>query len=108
MKALQHHKRTGEHLLYEGSRAQLIRHLSVFISHMETIVLPDNANYTLLQRTSQIFTKIIDEVIEPDTYAPGSNASDETWTDIDPMIAIDGLDLFNTMDLGGTANQWVF
>ncbi|KAJ5240190.1 hypothetical protein N7468_004809, partial [Penicillium chermesinum] len=108
MKALQHHKRTGEQFLYEGSRAQLIRHLSVFISYLETIASPDNANYPLFQRTGELFSKMLDEVLEPEAYLQSSNASDDSLMDIDRMIAMDGLELFNTIDISLASNQWMF
>ncbi|KAJ6178597.1 hypothetical protein N7519_009058 [Penicillium mononematosum] len=108
IKALQHQKRTGEPFLYEGSRSALIRNLSVFISHLESIVRPDNANYALFQRASQLFSRIIDEILEPQSILPDSNLEDTSGFDFDPMIEVDGLDLFNNMDFGVAFNQWLF
>ncbi|CDM32172.1 Zn(2)-C6 fungal-type DNA-binding domain [Penicillium roqueforti FM164] len=107
IKALQHQKRTGEPFLYEGSRSALIRNLSVFISHLESIVRPDNANYALFQRASQLFSRIIDEILEPQSILPDSNL-DSSAFDFDPMIEVDGLDFFNNMDFGVAFNQWLF
>ncbi|KXG45891.1 Transcription factor [Penicillium griseofulvum] len=107
IKALQHQKRTGEPFLYEGSRSALIRNLSVFISHLESIVRPDNANYALFQRASQLFSKIIDEILEPQSILPDSNHGDASAFEFDPMIEVDGLDLFNNIDLGVAFNQWL-
>jgi hypothetical protein len=108
IKALQHQKRTGEPFLYEGSRSALIRNLSVFISHLESIVRPDNANYALFQRASQLFSRIIDEILEPQSILPDSNLEDTSGFDFDPMIEVDGLDLFNHTDFGVAFNQWLF
>lgn len=80
----------------------------MFVSHLETIVSPDNANYALFQRTSQIFTKIIDEVLEPEPYVSSTIPSDESYMDIDRMIETDGLDLFNSIDFGAATTQWIF
>ncbi|KAJ5555325.1 hypothetical protein N7461_003795 [Penicillium sp. DV-2018c] len=107
IKALQHQKRTGEPFLYDESRSALIRNLSVFISHLESIVRPDNANYALFQRASQVFSKIIDEVLEPQSV-PESDLGNTSLLDFDPMIEGDGLDLFNNMDFGVAFNQWLF
>ncbi|KAF3387488.1 hypothetical protein F1880_001189 [Penicillium rolfsii] len=106
IKALQHQKRTGEPFLYEGSRSVLLRNLSVFISHLETIVRPDNSNYALFQRASEVFSKIIDEVLEPHDTIVDTEVSDTSLFDFDQMIPVDGLDLFNTMDFGVAFNQW--
>jgi hypothetical protein len=108
IKALQHQKRTGEPFLYEASRSALIRNLSVFISHLESIVRPDNANYALFQRASQVFSKIIDEVLEPQSVLPESDIGNADLIEFDPMIEVDGLDLFNNMDFGVAFNQWLF
>ncbi|CEJ56582.1 hypothetical protein PMG11_02784 [Penicillium brasilianum] len=108
IKALQHQKRTGQPFLYEGSRSALLRNLSVFISHLETIVRPDNSNYALFQRASQVFSKIIDEVLEPQDTIADTDISDASLFDFDQMIPVDGLDLFNTMDFGVAFNQWLF
>ncbi|KAJ5425765.1 hypothetical protein N7465_000835 [Penicillium sp. CMV-2018d] len=108
IKALQHQKRTGEPFLYEGSRSALIRNLSVFISHLESIVRPDNANYALFQRASQLFSRIIDEILEPQSILPDSNLGDTSAFDFDPMTEVDGLDLFNNVDFGVAFNQWLF
>ncbi|KAJ5887785.1 hypothetical protein N7495_007826 [Penicillium taxi] len=107
IKALQHQKRTGETFLYEGSRSALIRNLSVFISHLETTVRPDNANYALFQRASQVFSKIIDEILEPETAMVDSDPTGDSLIRIDQMNSVDDMDLLNTMDFGAVFNQWL-
>ncbi|KAJ5624460.1 hypothetical protein N7510_000769 [Penicillium lagena] len=107
IKALQHHKRSGEPFLYEGSRSALIRNLSVFIAHLESIARPDSADYALFQRASQAFSKIIDEILEPDSVALNAELGEVSLFDYDQMINVDGLDWFNTMDFGFAFNQWL-
>lgn len=82
--------------------------MSVFISHLESIVRPDNANYALFQRASQLFSRIIDEILEPQSILPDSDLGDTSAFEFDPMIEVDGLDLFNNVDLGVAFNQWLF
>lgn len=81
--------------------------MSVFISHLESIVRPDNANYALFQRASQVFSKIIDEILEPQSILPGSDFEDNDIIGFDSMIETNGLDLFNNMDFGVAYNQWL-
>lgn len=107
IKALQHQKRTGEPFLYDSSRSALIRNLSVFIAHLESIARPDNANYALFQRASQVFSKIIDEILEPQSVLD-EDLGDSSLINFDSMIEVDGLDLFNNMDFGVAFNQWLF
>jgi hypothetical protein len=77
----------------------------VFISHLESIVRPDNANFALFQRASQVFSKIIDEILEP---VADSGIEDAALYDFESVVDIDGLDLFNNMDFGVAFNQWLF
>lgn len=80
----------------------------MFISHLESIVRPDNANYALFQRASQVFSKIIDEILEPQSLVSDSSLGDAAHMDFEPVIDVDGLDLFNNMDFGVAFNQWLF
>ena len=80
----------------------------MFISHLESIVRPDNANYALFQRASQVFSKIIDEILEPQSLVSDSSLGDAPPMDFEPVIDVDGLDLFNNMDFGVAFNQWLF
>jgi hypothetical protein len=81
--------------------------LSVFIAHLESIARPDNANYALFQRASQVFSKIIDEILEPQSVLD-EELGDSSHINFDSMIGVDGLDLFNNMDFGVAFNQWLF
>lgn len=107
IKALQHQKRTGEPLLYEGSRSALIRNLSVFISHLENTLRPDNANYSLFQRASQVFSTILDEILEPQAPITDPDLIEGPLL-YDQMANLTQLDLFNTIDTGVAFDQWLF
>ncbi|KAF7713758.1 Fungal Zn(2)-Cys(6) binuclear cluster domain-containing protein [Penicillium ucsense] len=110
IKALQHQKRTGEPLLYEGSRSALIRQLSVFVFHLETLARPNIPNYALFQRAAKIFSEIIDEVLEPHDSYPGigGDVHDASFLEFDQILSADGLDLLNSLDCGVAYNQWLF
>ncbi|OJJ98523.1 hypothetical protein ASPACDRAFT_45036 [Aspergillus aculeatus ATCC 16872] len=64
VKALQTQSRTGQPLPYAGSRAALIRDLSVFLSHLESIAKTDKVHGLLCERTSKALLQILDEVLE--------------------------------------------
>ncbi|KAJ5493344.1 hypothetical protein N7539_002090 [Penicillium diatomitis] len=110
VKALQHQKRTGEPLLYEGSRSALIRQLSVFVFHLETLARPNIPNYALFQRAAKIFSEIIDEVLEPHNSYPGieGHMNDASFLEFDQILSADGLDLLDSLDCGVAYNQWLF
>lgn len=55
-----------------------------------------------------MFSKIIDEILEPQSGMPDTELGETPFMDYDQMIAVDGLDLFNTMDFGVAFNQWLF
>jgi hypothetical protein len=63
-RALQSEARHGTKFEYSGSRAELIRNLSVFISHIESMERPGNGNYVLFSRASKMFSGMIDEILE--------------------------------------------
>lgn len=105
--ALQHQTRTGEPLLYEGSRSALIRNLSVFISHLENTLRPDSANYSLFRRASQVFSTILDEILEPQAPVRAPHIVEGPLL-YDQMINLEDLDIFSTMDTGVAFDQWLF
>lgn len=94
-------------MLYGGSRPALIRSLSVFISHLDTVAQPENANYELFQRASQVFTKIVDEILEPQAPLHANGLSDMALLDCGPIINTDELDMLNTIELGVSFDQWL-
>jgi hypothetical protein len=109
LKALQHQKRRGGPFLYEGSRSGLIRSLSVFISYLETTVHPGNANYALFQRGSQVFSQMVDEILEPETSITDPEFDESALVDFDQIFNADQSDLFNSnaIDLGVAFNEWL-
>lgn len=64
IRALQSEARHSTSFDYTGSRAELIRNLSVFISHIESMERPGNGNYVLFSRASKVFSSMIDEILE--------------------------------------------
>ncbi|PYH92418.1 hypothetical protein BO71DRAFT_457457 [Aspergillus ellipticus CBS 707.79] len=103
--------RSGQSIPYTGSRAALIRDLSVFTAHLETIAEFDYVHGELLTRASKVFLKIIDEVLDPQVaIAPLPSGIDDL-----PDISVDGFGisddtgLLGSTDLGVVVfDQWLF
>lgn len=55
-----------------------------------------------------MFSKIIDEILEPQSVLAAEDLGDSSLINFDSMIEVDGLDLFNNMDFGVAFNQWLF
>ncbi|KAF7588523.1 hypothetical protein BBP40_005550 [Aspergillus hancockii] len=110
VKALQNQVRTGRPIPYRGSRSVLIRHLSVFISHLESMSRPDVVNYGLFQRASKIFSNIIDEVLEPrvSVTLPGPDLGTLSDADIGMIGGTDDLDFLDILEYGGSIDQFLF
>ncbi|KAJ9622714.1 hypothetical protein H2203_006365 [Taxawa tesnikishii (nom. ined.)] len=49
------------------SRSTLIRNLSVFIAHLESIYSPEEANYGICMQAAKIISRTLDDVLEPPT-----------------------------------------
>ncbi|EMD65050.1 hypothetical protein COCSADRAFT_26005 [Bipolaris sorokiniana ND90Pr] len=95
----QHH--TGQQFPSGISRSEIIRMLSVLISHLDAAAHMENsgarhgeANYNLCRKASKIFTKIIDTVLDPKAVEEITPASDQLGMDL-------GLDLFSGAGLDG-------
>ncbi|KAL4795329.1 hypothetical protein BDV19DRAFT_398724 [Aspergillus venezuelensis] len=119
IKALQTQVRTGNPLPYSGSRAELIRNLSVFVSHIEIMARPlsSNTNHALFDRASKIFANILDEVLEarlPPLSATTNTAEVDmrlnaaAEEDLTSSWAADGMEFLDTLDFGAVFDQWVF
>ncbi|KAL2855918.1 hypothetical protein BJY01DRAFT_231538 [Aspergillus pseudoustus] len=118
IKALQTQVRTGQALPYTGSRAELIRNLSIFISHIELLTRPTtlNVNHALFERAGKMFTNILDEVLEAGFPALNRLASNEvgfhvgasTGVDWTGSWAAEGMEFLDTLDFGVMFDQWVF
>ncbi|KAL4778768.1 hypothetical protein BJX76DRAFT_365942 [Aspergillus varians] len=126
IKALQAQARTGHPIPYTGSRAELIRNLSVFISHIEAMARPltSNINHALFDRATKMFTNILDEILESrlpvssstvagaaevevgvSTSATAAAAEEE---DLDSSWAVNGMEFLEVLDFSAVFDQWVF
>ncbi|KAL3493457.1 hypothetical protein BJX62DRAFT_249526 [Aspergillus germanicus] len=119
IKALQTQVRTGQPLAYTGSRAELIRNLSIFISHIELLTRPTtlNVNHPLFERAGKMFTNILDEVLESPVPvrsavtgsaevdmgvgAPAGDGWNGSW-------AAEGMEFLDTLEFGVMFDQWFF
>lgn len=93
------------------SRSEIVRMLSVLISHLDAAAHVENsgarqgeANYNLCRKASRIFTKVIDTVLDPQT-GTGSHATpsaDNVALDFDfDVFNGPGLDGFEGLDFSG-------
>ncbi|KAL4815635.1 hypothetical protein BDW67DRAFT_163872 [Aspergillus spinulosporus] len=119
IKALQTQARTGNPIPYTGSRAELIRNLSVFNSHIESMARPltSNINHALFERASKMFTDILDEILEsclPVSSATanaaevGMSMNSPAEEDMSSSWAVDGMEFLDTLDFNVVFDQWVF
>lgn len=109
--ALREQHTTAQHFPPEISRSEMVRMLSVLISHLDAAAHGENggarqgeANYNLCRKASRIFTKVIDTVL--DARAPtGSEAtptSDNPGVDFSfDMFSGPGLDGFESLEFSG-------
>ncbi|OQE63934.1 hypothetical protein PENNAL_c0236G06588 [Penicillium nalgiovense] len=102
IRAMQEQARTGQPLLYSGSRSSLIRNLSVFISHLESMAGPEQATSPLFIRATSVFSSIIDGILDPRPEVPVNSTNPDTIlnSDIETPFLFDlqGIDLFETQD----------
>ncbi|EAA65195.1 predicted protein [Aspergillus nidulans FGSC A4] len=118
IKALQTQARTGNPIPYTGSRAELIRNLSVFNAHIESMARPltSNLNYALFERASKMFTDILDEILESSlpVSSATANAAEVGMVMNTPAEedmsswAADGMEFLDTLDFNVVFDQWVF
>jgi hypothetical protein len=99
--ALREQHQTGQQFPVEISRAEIIRMLSVLISHLDAAEHVDNsgatqgeANYNLFRKASRVFTKVIDTVLDTRPVEEITPASDQLGLDL-------GLDFFSGPGLDG-------
>ncbi|KAL4996596.1 hypothetical protein BDV10DRAFT_195781 [Aspergillus recurvatus] len=116
IKALQTQARTGNPIPYTGSRAELIRNLSVFISHIEAMARPltSNINHALFERASKMFTNILDEVLESrlpvsstvvDAAEIAMGIASPAEEDMISSWAADGMEFLDTLDFNAVFDQ---
>jgi hypothetical protein len=99
--ALREQHQTGQQFPAEISRAEIIRMLSVLISHLDAAAHVENsgarqgeANYNLCRKAAKIFTKVIDTVLDSKPAEGITPTSDQLGLDL-------GLDLFSGPGLDG-------
>lgn len=99
--ALREQHQTGQQFPAEVSRAEIIRMLSVLISHLDAAAHLENsgarqgeANYNLCRKASKVFTRVIDTVLEPRAMEEVTPTSEQLGLDL-------GLDLFSGPGLDG-------
>lgn len=99
--ALREQHQTGQQFPAEVSRAEIIRMLSVLISHLDAAAHLENsgarqgeANYNLCRKASKIFTRVIDTVLDPKMVDEVTPSSEQLGLDL-------GLDLFSGPGLDG-------
>jgi hypothetical protein len=93
------------------SRSEIVRMLSVLISHLDAAAHLENsgarqgeANYNLCRKASRIFTKVIDTVLDPKSVASSdaTHSTDNLALDFDfDVFNGPGLDGFEGMDFSG-------
>jgi hypothetical protein len=101
--ALREQHQTARPFPPEISRAEIIRMLSVLISHLDAAAHVENsgarqgeANYNLCRKASKIFTRVIDAVLDAKTMS-GSEATPSS-----DQLGLDaGLDFFTGPGLDG-------
>ena len=113
--AIREQQRTGQQFPADVSRAEIIRMISVLISHLDAAAHVENsgarqgeANYNLCRKASKIFTKVIDDILDA-RVPPNSEVtpnSDQLGLDVGlDFLSGPGLDGFEGMDFGGFTMQ---
>lgn len=59
------------------SRPEVIRNLSVFVSYLDSVFRPDNANHAIAMQASATITRTLDEVLDPTPQPVGSSGQDQ-------------------------------
>lgn len=120
--ALQEQHRTNAPFPPSISRAEMIRMLSVLISHLEAAehldsssARPGEANYNLCKKACKAFTKIVDHVLEPRAEEITPNTADAVLDLNLDMFSAPVLDGFEGMEFAagddgnidwGAMTQW--
>jgi hypothetical protein len=107
--ALQEQHQTSAPLPLSISRAEMIRTLSVLISHLDAAAHLDggarlgDGNYNLCRKAAKTFTRVIDAVLDEQPITLGSigSVSDDLNMNLD-FFGAPGLDVFGSIDMTGT------
>lgn len=97
----------------QGSRSALIRDLSVFISHLESMARPGQSNHLLLDSAARAFARIIDEILEPRSVMDEVVQSDAgrdigNEIEVSMFLGLNELDMLETMSFAATLDQTMF
>ena len=111
--ALRQQQQTGASFPQAISRAEIVRMLSVLISHLDASAHLENsgarageANYNLCRKASKIFTRVIDQVLDPKqsevtpTNGEGLDLGIEGEMGLD-LFGVPGLDGFEGIEFAG-------
>ncbi|KAF2633031.1 hypothetical protein BU25DRAFT_358017 [Macroventuria anomochaeta] len=111
--ALRQQQQTSQPFPPGISRAEIVRMLSVLISHLDASAHLENsgarageANYNLCRKASRIFTRVIDQVLDPKQSEVTATNSDGLDLGIEGEMGLDlfgvpGLDGFEGMEFAG-------
>lgn len=100
---------------YTVPRAEIIRNLYVFISHLDSVERPISGSDALFKRASKYFRTVIDEVIESSSRSGNGNLRKSnvdnwapSWNQDDLAVDFmgDGVQL-EKMDFGIMFDQWL-
>ncbi|RHZ61038.1 hypothetical protein CDV55_106320 [Aspergillus turcosus] len=106
LRALQMHARTNQ-LPSLYPRGILVRHLSVFISHLESMARPGTANSAFFSRATGVFSRIMDEILAPEAVTATETSLVDSVADLDVSLFSDfeGVGLLDTMDFAAVLDQ---
>ncbi|GFG22711.1 hypothetical protein IFM61606_02576 [Aspergillus udagawae] len=91
-------------------RGILVRHLCVFISHLESMAGPGTANHAFFSRATRIFSRIMDEFLAPEAVPATETSPVDSVADLDVSLFSDfeGVGLLDTMDFASVLDQVLY
>lgn len=106
LRALQMHASTNQ-LPSVYPRGILVRHISVFISHLESMTGPGTANNAFFSRATRVFSRIMDEILAPEAATTTETSAVDSVDDLDVSLFSDfeGVGLLDTMDFASVLDQ---
>ncbi|GIJ83585.1 hypothetical protein Asppvi_002409 [Aspergillus pseudoviridinutans] len=109
LKALQMHASTNQ-LPSLYPRGILVRHLSVFISHLESMAGPGTANNAFFSRATRVFSRLMDEILAPEAVTATETSPVDSVADLDVSLFSDfeGVGLLETMDFASVLDQVLY
>ncbi|KAK9656639.1 hypothetical protein HCH54_001308 [Aspergillus fumigatus] len=109
LRALQMHASTSQ-LPSLYARGILVRHLSVFISHLESMAGPDTANNAFFSRATRVFSRIMDEILAPEVVTTTESSAVDFVDDLDVSLFQDfeGVGLLDTMEFASVLDPVLY